>query len=242
MYTLGMTARWHPFWIFLLGIVVGFCLLRAGTLAYRSVNNPPEASPSEKRSDWTGGVGERIALVALSELDGARVALLGDSHFAIAPWQDLTGCSSMSNRGVAAGKASDLTEDAKRLLARPPSAVFVEVGINDLLAGRAPHQVVEDVSALANIITDKSKVIVFSLFPVARGIGTADLNSKIRAVNVGLKRIYGLEFIDLTPKFVDENGFLMEHLTTDGIHLRAAGYKIWRDAIATRMNEFCRRA
>lgn len=234
-----MKVRLRPFLIFLSGIVVGVCLLRAGTLAYRSINSPPQATPIEKRSDWTGGVAERSALVALSKLDGAKVVLLGDSHFAIAPWQDLTGCTSMSNRGVPAGKASDLTDDAKRLFARPPSVVFVLVGINDLLAGHSPEQVVVDVMALVSVMADKSKIVLFSVFPVARGVGTADLNEKIRLVNTGLKRIRGAEFLDLTSKFMDENGFLIESLTTDGIHLRAAGYKIWRDAIAVQIAEFC---
>ena len=37
----------------------------------------------------------------------------------------------------------------------------------------------------------------------------------------------------------DPAGFLRGDLTTDGIHLNASGYKIWRDSLAPYLSQVC---
>jgi lysophospholipase L1-like esterase len=55
------------------------------------------------------------------------------------------------------------------------------------------------------------------------------------AVNAQLKQVAaetGVEYLDLYPLFVNGEGYLRPDLTTDGLHLNASGYLVWRSALA----------
>ena len=71
-------------------------------------------------------------------------------------------------------------------------------------------------------------IFVQSVLPV---VNRPDLsNEKIRELNAGLKALCGemrqCLYIDLFSHFA-VNGALDERLTTDGVHLRPDGYKLW---------------
>lgn len=59
-------------------------------------------------------------------------------------------------------------------------------------------------------------------------------NTDILQMNEGIKAIASKEqliFVDLHSKFLDSKGRLRAELTTDGIHLDAPGYVIWKNEI-----------
>ena len=43
--------------------------------------------------------------------------------------------------------------------------------------------------------------------------------------------IPGFDWIDLYSNFVNENGYLRQELTSDGLHLNEAGYRIWSEIL-----------
>ena len=56
----------------------------------------------------------------------------------------------------------------------------------------------------------------------------------IRTINEKLERIAhdeGVEYLDLHSAFADTDGYIKEELTTDGLHLSAAGYALWRSKL-----------
>lgn len=57
-------------------------------------------------------------------------------------------------------------------------------------------------------------------------------NVNINAKNVaaaGLANGEDIFYLDANPLFIDEEGFLQDELTFDGVHLYADGYTVWRD-------------
>jgi lysophospholipase L1-like esterase len=59
-------------------------------------------------------------------------------------------------------------------------------------------------------------------------------NTRILALNGQIKSLAnseGVIYLDLYSLFADTNGNLNAELTSDGLHLNAQGYKVWRNAL-----------
>jgi lysophospholipase L1-like esterase len=199
------------------------------------------AAPASGLSqDWTGGVANRRAQAALSRLPHPKIVLLGDSQFALASWQDLTGCALLSNRAAAGASAIDLQGDARQVATLGPELVVVEAGINDLQSGRSASQLVAAIESLVAALKP-ARVVVVSILPVAHGFGPDRLAAEVHAANAQLSQRRGADFLDVTATFADERGYLRRDFTTDGVHLRAAGYAAYRDALAPLIDRACGR-
>ena len=229
-------------WFFCAGLVFGAVGFRVATIVYRAIPVAESTVPSSSSSaptDWTGGVGERSKLVKLSRMDRFDVAMLGDSLTAVAPWNDLTGCRPLSNRGVPSARARDLFEDGRRIKSLSPKLVVIQVGINDLLAGAKPNDIVKDINQLVETVANPSSVLLISLFPVSRGIGAPDLRDNIRRVNEALQANHPARFLNLHSEYADGEGYLRPEFATDGIHLRSAAYAVWRERLEPFVRSAC---
>jgi lysophospholipase L1-like esterase len=49
-----------------------------------------------------------------------------------------------------------------------------------------------------------------------------------------------VHFLDLHPQFADPDGNLQVHYTTDGLHLSAQGYTVWKDALDAQIKQLPR--
>lgn len=128
-----------------------------------------------------------------------------------------------------------------------PQAIFVMIGINDLLKGTDDQEVLRNYEEIITALKQdhpKAKIIVQSILPRAKEKVTVvnaqqvlDLsNERIYQVNRRLATIAQqkkVAFLDLQPLFTDNEGFLRPELTTDGLHLNQQGYLVWRSAIQT---------
>jgi lysophospholipase L1-like esterase len=188
-------------------------------------------------SDWSGGIAERQKMVKLSRLHHVAIVMFGDSQIAFASWPDLTGCTSISSRGVPGATARDLAQDARVVHELSARLVVIAVGINDLQTGRSPQELVHDVRQLVTNVG--GRIALISILPVARWYKTPELSREIREANAGLKTIPGVQFVDLNSHFADSDGYMKDSLTTDGVHLRADGYAIWRNRIEKLVGEVC---
>lgn len=128
-----------------------------------------------------------------------------------------------------------------------PQAIFVMIGINDLLKDTDDQEVLRNYEEIITALKQdhpKAKIIVQSILPRAKEKVTVvnaqqvlDLsNERIYQVNRRLATIAQqkkVAFLDLQPLFTDNEGFLRPELTTDGLHLNQQGYLVWRSAIQT---------
>lgn len=140
------------------------------------------------------------------------VPFIGDSHVELGIWG-----MRIANYGVSRDTAPGVL---KRLDAAQPSEQFILlIGVNDIIAGRNPPAVAEDIGR----IVSGRNVTLLSVMPV-RG-RYAEHNAKIAELNSLLPALCPDQctFVD-TWKVMASEGELNARYTNDGLHLNAEGY------------------
>ncbi|MDY6936275.1 MAG: SGNH/GDSL hydrolase family protein [Cyanobacteriota bacterium] len=171
--------------------------------------------------------------------------LAGDSIALWFPAELLPSDTTWLNQGISGETTDGLFERLKLLDDTNPEAIFVSIGINDLIRG------VEDEVLLDNywrIIRDlrehhpDAQIIVHSILPHSGENATWEgrdrllelSNDRIRELNRELEQLAeaeGAKYLNLSPLLTDENGNLDLDFTTDGLHLNEQGYLVWRSAL-----------
>jgi len=167
------------------------------------------------------------------ELSGMpEIVMLGDSLTEWGNWHELVPEFRVINRGIAGDTSFGVLERLQEVIDRRPKLVFVMVGTNDLGLQVQPDTLLRN---LREIVT---RLRAASITPVAqsilfRGRWLQEDNTTIAAVNADLAAVcaaHGIRFLDLNP-LMAPNGWLPDEMTYDGVHLTAAAYKVWREAV-----------
>lgn len=215
-------------------------------LAKTPVPTPHDRSHRQALSyqQWVDLLAQEASAAAQNQPNDLMV-LMGDSitlwftHDLLPPGQ------TWLNQGISGEKTLGLLRRLHLLDQTRPQAVFMMIGINDVLWD------VSDATLLANsrlIMQDlrrqhpRSRVVVQSILPHAGASATwegrdrllAIPNGRIRRLNLELERIAaqeGATFLNLYPLFADERGNLKMDLSTDGLHLNRDGYRVWSTAL-----------
>ena len=154
---------------------------------------------------------------------------LGDSLTEGAEWEELFPGAGARNRGIGGDRVSDLLGRLGPVLAGTPRRLFLQIGTNDLAAGRPPDAILDDYATLVRRVAVESpatRVYVQSLLPRA-----ASYRARIEDLNVRIARLageHGAEYLDLYPHFLGDDGGLRGDLHYDGLHLSGAGYRLWQ--------------
>jgi lysophospholipase L1-like esterase len=179
---------------------------------------------------------EHRARWALSWEDSADVVFLGDSHIAIADWDELL-AHEIAERGIGGDVVPGVRNRLADALALEPKAVVVMAGYNDLASRRSPREVAVELEDVAAQLHEGGvpRVLLVSLLPVEADHRLAErVNPAAREVNAAVRvvadRTSGVELVDLASAVAPE-GALDPALSMDGVHLRAAGYAILRDLL-----------
>ena len=116
-----------------------------------------------------------------------------------------------------------------------PKAAVIMIGTNNS-GSNSPEQIAEGVTAIVKQLQTRSprtKILLLAVFP--RG---ADKSDKRRLVNEGANAIFSklddgkqVNYLDIGPKFLAEDGTLSRDIMPDLLHLSPAGYKIWAESI-----------
>lgn len=145
------------------------------------------------------------------------------------------------NAGISSATVEAWDEFAPRLFALvKPKLVIITIGINnisrdDFTAERFQNYYLR----LCTVAKENSqRVILSTILPVDQDmpLGARFGLDKIHAVNHIIRQLAknkGYELIDSFSYFADTNDHLPAHLTTDGVHLNAAGYEKWKNIILT---------
>jgi lysophospholipase L1-like esterase len=112
---------------------------------------------------------------------------------------------------------------------------FLLIGINDLGDGHSPETMEAGYREILDRVKKHSpalRVHVQSVLPT-RG-SFAKHNANVNDFNQRLRKLakeFGYDYIDLHSQMTDDQGELKKELTADGLHINAAGYKIWKAQI-----------
>ncbi len=188
---------------------------------------------------------QQIELYDVYKMPQADIVMLGDSRTQGAAWNELL------NRGNAVGRGieSDILEGYLRRMGYvyklKPKICFVSGGINDLYSGS--YTVEQIYQLFVNIVAELKirkiiPVIEATVFAgrdwgKAWNITAADnrfRNGEITKLNKMLSdyaKRNNIEFLDINQKLSTPDYFLRPELTWDGIHFKAAAYKIWADEV-----------
>ena len=171
--------------------------------------------------------------------------LAGDSLSLWFPPELLPEDKNWLNQGISGEKTHGLFKRLNLFDKTQPEAIFVMIGINDLIAGVSDREILENQEKIVNYLQKahpKSQIIVQSILPhsaqQATWQGKEKLlkipNNRIRKLNQQLLAIAkkrDVKFLNLHPLFADSQGNLRLELSTDGLHLNSQGYVVWRTAL-----------
>ncbi len=166
----------------------------------------------------------------------AKIVMLGNSFTYKANWNELLNRHDIANFGI----GSDITEGYLRriqtILSLKPSIVFIEGGINDLALDIAPARTIIHIQQIVDTLLQYNITpILHTILPVhASYPASLRINEKVWCMNQAIIKYANqkhIQVIDLTPQLTSQ-GFLQHNFVQqDGIHLKAAGYKIWAEQL-----------
>jgi lysophospholipase L1-like esterase len=175
-----------------------------------------------------------------------QTILLGDSLTLWFPANMLPGRRTWLNQAISGENSGGLRNRLYLLDETTPEAVFIMVGINDLIWGGSEADLVYNVRMMINYLQQThpdTRVVVQSILPHGGETSTWEGRDRlltiapdlIREINdqIGLVAVEtGADYLNLYPLFATGEGYLRPDLTTDGLHLNENGYMVWRTALA----------
>lgn len=161
-------------------------------------------------------------------------------------WSARLGKKNIRNRGIIGDEVMGVYDRLHQILPGQPAKLFLLIGTNDV-----SHDLPADsITALIRMTVDriqqespKTKLYLQSLLPINESFGRyKKLTGKtemIPAINAQLEALAkekGITYINLFPLFAEKGtNVLRSDLTTDGLHLKEEGYKIWGKAIKKKL-------
>jgi lysophospholipase L1-like esterase len=188
---------------------------------------------------------QQEAEVAAAQKPEHLSILLGDSLSLWFPAELLPPQRTWLNQGISGETSAGLLERLELIDKSQPEVIFVLIGINDLIGGMKDETIVANQQLIIRYLRQvhpQAKIVVQSILPhgaekvtwEGRDRLVAIPNTRILALNGQIKALAKSEdviYLDLYPLFADANGNLNTELTSDGLHLNAQGYKVWRNAL-----------
>jgi lysophospholipase L1-like esterase len=218
----------------------------------RAETAPPRVEPVQARvepqpAEDTQAVQRRTrghvsTMMAMSQVRSASVVMLGDSLTQRAPWNEITGCGFLANRGIGGDVSAGVLRRLDEVTKLGPSAVFLMIGINDI-ARKVPNEtIVGNVRRIIERLNDAgAKVYLTLTLPVTRGY-VPKMNPTVNELNtafIALAKETKATVVDFRQEMRTDEGALRNDLTVDGIHLSPEGYRVWRDAITPLVARHC---
>lgn len=218
------------------------------TLSPMMAQNPnlPENRAELTYDDWVSLLGKEAKAMARKQPDRLMI-LAGDSISLWFPPDLLPSDRTWLNQAISGDTATGLLKRLNLFENTKPQAIFIMIGINDLLKGKSDQDVLNDYEQIITTLKQEhsnSKIVVQSVLPRAKEKVTGANAQQV--LNLSNERIYqfnrklaaiadqaNVSFLDLQSLFSDNEGFLRPELTTDGLHLSPQGYLVWRSAIQT---------
>ena len=207
----------------------------------------PHPSGGQKRSyaQWLEVLAADAKATATKNPEHLTV-LLGDSLSLWFPGELMPGRRVWINQSISGEKTQGLLNRLDYLDDNRVEAVFLMIGINDLIWGKSDEEILTNYKEIVRRLKAKhpeAQIVVQSILPHGGEQSTWESRDKLEALpsdrimnmNSALKKIATdnrAYYLDLYPIFVTGDGTLRDDLTTDGLHLNRQGYLVWRSAIA----------
>jgi len=165
------------------------------------------------------------------------IIFLGNSITAGTDWMELLGRTDVRNRGISGDITFGVLERLDEITEGKPAKVFILIGINDISRNIPDSIIINNYRRMIRQIKNESpstKIYFHTLMPVNNEFtqfkNHYNKDQHILNVNDGIRKLGVSEkitVIDMYPHFLDAQNKLDKKYTIDGLHLNAAGYKVW---------------
>jgi lysophospholipase L1-like esterase len=148
-------------------------------------------------------------------------------------WGERLNNKAIKNRGIAGDVTDGVIARLGEINYVKPTAVFIEIGINDLVNDTlSPERTANNIIRITKIIhqqNPKTKIFVETILPTAK----VNQVARIQLTNDILKKHKSRDFtiIDTHLLFADKDYLMKKELTVDGTHLNEKGYQVWVDCL-----------
>ena len=233
-----------------IGAAAGLALVATGQgpgAAKAQTRPAAQAQPATTRPaiDWAKHYHDRVARFETENAAARNIVLVGSSHIEGFDAAKLLPGRRVVNRGISSDRIG-LTERGvlHRLEASVfecnPGMIFLENGVNDLgELSRGGKPSMDEIEGCYREVVRRIRsgcphvpLVVVGLFPVRDRF--AGLTPHVQEFNRRLARIAadaGCPFMDVYTPLADGEGLLRVDCSRDGLHLNAAGYRVWAELI-----------
>ena len=225
--------------------------------AVPAVKLPPQApdvaaqkfGPDGKVNPGFATAHERF--VKIAQEGKAQLVFLGDSITAgwgsqKAIWDKSFGQYTPANFGIGGDRTQHVLWRIQNgeLDGIKPKAAVLMIGTNNVATDTA-EGIAKGVTVIVETIRAKqpqAKILLLAVFPRGdRPTGKLGApNDKLKQVNAIIAKLddgKNIHFLDIGSKFPQPDGALTKEVMPDFLHLSAAGYQIWADAISPKLAE-----
>lgn len=169
------------------------------------------------------------------------IVFLGNSITAGVDWNELLGMTNVRNRGISGDITFGVLERLDEVTEGRPAKVFILIGINDVSRNIPDSVILHNYQTIIIRIkkaSPETKIYFHTLLPVNNEFtqfkNHYNKDEHILYVNEELKKLAAKEkitVVDLYPHFLNADKKLDKQYTEDGLHLNAAGYRVWKDVL-----------
>lgn len=168
------------------------------------------------------------------------IIFLGNSITDYTDWNELLEIKEARNRGISGDISFGILERLDEITEGKPAKVFILIGINDIARNIPDSVLVDNYKKMITRIkkeSPKTRIYFNTLLPVNNTFPAKNhfgRDGQIAFVNNALIQLCSTEkvtAIDIHPKFLDADKRLDKKYTYDGLHLNAAGYKLWAELL-----------
>ncbi|NOX18306.1 MAG: GDSL family lipase [Chlorobi bacterium] len=203
---------------------------------------PPDTLLYKKNVNYQ----HEIDLYKINKIKQADIVMLGNSLTHGANWNELLGRKSVIERGIVSDVVEGFYHRMSYVYKLNPKIVFVLGGLNDIFSWVPVEEIYKYYVKIINGLKSRRIIpVIQSTLYAGKSWGKAWIkknhpelnvakynagrNDEVDKLNRMLKnfaRVNKIDFIDLNP-LMSRGHYLKPELTYDGVHLKAAGYKIW---------------
>lgn len=168
------------------------------------------------------------------------IIFLGNSITDYTDWNELLEIKEARNRGISGDISFGVLERLDEITEGKPAKIFILIGINDIARNIPDSVLIDNYRKMISRIkkeSPKTKIYFNTLLPVNNTFPAKNhygKDDRIAFVNTALIQLCAAEkatAIDIHPNFLDADKRLDKKYTYDGLHLNAAGYKLWAELL-----------
>lgn len=180
-------------------------------------------------------------------ITGKDIVMLGNSLTeGGGDWSARLGKKNIRNRGIIGDEVMGVYDRLHQILPGQPAKLFLLIGANDVSHDLTADSIVGMIRMTVDRIRQESpqtKLYLQSLLPINESFGRykkltgkTNLIPEINKQLEALAKKKGITYINLFPLFTEKGtNVLRSDLTTDGLHLKEEGYKIWVKALKKKL-------